>query len=544
MSYVTGSHDLKVGYQGTYSISDTLIVTNDPLLTYATRSVQGGPTLPTSFTYRLPNWQASDRTSTNSLYIEDSWTHNRLTLQGALRYDRASSFSPAEGNGTTTVSPFNAAAIAFPRTDGVTGYNDITPRFGAAYDLFGNGKTAIKFNIGHYLAPGTNDSRYTLNNPAQTTKVVTTVLRNWTDNNGNFVIDCNILDPAAQRLAAGKEQLRLDHGQLAELPLRAGNNVALVNPAALSGWGVRPNDWQWGINLQQELRPRVSLEVGYNRRYFHFRGQGTVTDNTLVGPSDYNAWTIKAPVDSRLPNGGGYPITLYAITAAASARGATNNITLSTDFGAEPTDYWHGVDVTVNARLRNQLVLQIGTSTGSAVTDNCDSQLKIDSPDPRNCRSVEPFLTTLRGSAVYTLPRIDVQVSATLRSQPGIPLSTIPGIFNGATWAVPNTVVQSLLGRLPAGAVATGTTTVGLLDTDHRLYGPRRNQIDMRFAKILRYRNTRTNVGVDLINLAQTTTRQRSLPEALRLRLAEWRLVVRLDHDSQPVRALQHDVRF
>src|SRR5207249_4338613 len=116
-----------------------------------------------------------------------------------------------------------------------------------------------------------------------------------------------------------------------------------------------------------------------------------------------------------------------------------------------------------------------------------------------------PFLTTLRGSAVYTIPRIDVQLSATIRSQPGLALSTAGVVngttLNGAAWNVPNTVVQSLLGRLPAGALATGTTTVGLLDTDHRLYGPRRNQIDMRFAKILRFRTTRANVGVDLFNL-------------------------------------------
>ncbi len=54
------------------------------------------------------------------------------------------------------------------------------------------------------------------------------------------------------------------------------------------------------------------------------------------------------------------------MTAAASARGATNYITLATDYGPERTDYWHGVDVTVNARLRNQLNLQVGTSTGRA----------------------------------------------------------------------------------------------------------------------------------------------------------------------------------
>jgi len=494
-SYVTGSHSLKIGFQGTYSISDTLIVTNDSLLAYRFQN-----RVPNQFTFRLPNWTAADRTGTTSIFVQDTWTRKRLTVQAALRYDRASSFSPAEGNGTTTVSRFNAAAISFPRTEGVSAYNDLTPRLGVAYDVFGNGKTALKFNIGHYLAPATNDSRYTLNNPAQTTKVVTTVARNWSDTNGNFAVDCDPLSPAA---TVGNTTTRDTCGAITGNSLnfgKTGDNVARVNPAILHGWGVRPNDWQWGINLQQELMPRVSLDVGYNRRYFHWRGQGTVTDNTLVGGADYQPWTIRAPVDSRLPDGGGYPITLYAITAAASARGASNYITLATDYGVEPSDSWSGVDVTVNARLRNQIILQVGTSTGRAVTDNCSTSVLIDSPDPRNCRSVEPYLTTLRGSAVYTVPRIDVQISATIRSQPGITLGT-GALGNGAVWNVPNTTVLQLLGRLPAGALATGTTAVALLDTDHRLYGPRRNQVDMRFAKILKYRTTRTSVGVDLGNL-------------------------------------------
>ncbi|MEO8258948.1 MAG: hypothetical protein ABI868_16500 [Acidobacteriota bacterium] len=130
--------------------------------------------------------------------MQDTWTHGHLTLQGALRYDRAWSFSPADGNGTTVTSRFNTAAITFPRTTGVNAYHDLTPRFGAADDLFGNGKTALKFNLGHYLAPATNDSRYTLNNPAATNKIVTTVSRSWSDTNGNFVADCDILNAAPQ----------------------------------------------------------------------------------------------------------------------------------------------------------------------------------------------------------------------------------------------------------------------------------------------------------------------------------------------------------
>ena len=70
---------------------------------------------------------------------------------------------------------------------------------------------------------------------------------------------------------------------------------------------------------------------------------------------------------------------------------------------------------------------------------------------------------------------------------------------------MPNTVIQSLIGRLPPGGLATGNTNIEILDNDHRLYaGNRRTQIDMRFAKVLRFGRTRADIGVDLGNLLNT----------------------------------------
>src|SRR5690606_30412631 len=147
------------------------------------------------FTMGLP-WQTSNRTATASLFVQDTWTRGRLTLQGALRYDRAWSWSPADGNGSTQITILNPTMITFPRTVSVDAFNDITPRLGVAYDLFGNGRTAIKFNLGHYLDAATNDSAYTRNNPAN--RIVRQVNRSWQDTNGNMVVDCDLLDFGAQ----------------------------------------------------------------------------------------------------------------------------------------------------------------------------------------------------------------------------------------------------------------------------------------------------------------------------------------------------------
>ena len=493
-SYVTGSHSMKVGYQGSLLINQTDRVRNPTLLNYTFN--QGSPT---SFGVAIPEWQTADTTSVAALFVQDTWTRGRMTLQGALRYDRASSWSPAGGNGTGVTSAVNPTAIRFDKVMSVDAYNDITPRFGAAYDLFGNGKTAIKFNLGHYLDAATNDSAYTRNNPAN--RIVSTYTRNWTDSDNDKVVDCNLLILTANGECVALTGNNLNFGNVS-------TGLTQVNPDTLHGWGVRENDWQWGVTVQQEVMPRVSVEVGYARRWF--KGV-TVTDNVNRTPNQYDSYVVTAPSDSRLPGGGGYPIRIYQATNAALAVAASNYITFQTDFGPEQENYWDGVDFTLNARTRWGLTFSGGTSTGRSVTDQCATVVLIDSPDPRNCRDADPFQTTLRGLASYTIPRIDVLVSGTIRSQPEIERVANLNLPNSPTSAacVPNpaacVTLQGLLGRLPTGSTATGTTTIALIDNDHRLYsGQRRTQIDMRFAKVLHFGSTRADIGVDLANLLNT----------------------------------------
>jgi hypothetical protein len=479
LSYVTGSHNMKAGYQGGYQAASTIRRSNPTLLSY--RVSQGQPN---QFTVRLPDWGSADRTWTSSLFVQDMWTRGRLTLQGALRYDRAWSYSPAGLSGTNTPAPqLGLEPITFPRTPSVDAFNDITPRFGVAYDVFGTGRTALKFSAGRYLGAATNGVAYTRNNPAN--RIVNSATRSWTDGDQDFVVDCDLRNFAAHQECAAATGDYLILGGLS-------NTITQVNQDTLQGWGVRDYDWQWSVGVQQEVLPRVSADVAFSRRSFH---SFTVTDNLNRDPSQFEFYDITAPLDDRLPDGGGYPIRVYVPTVNTPAQ---NYITWETDFGPARTNYWQGVDFTVNARLRQGLTLQFGTNTGRELEDTCDTSVRIDSPDPRNCRSTPAYQTTIRGLASYTIPVVDVLVSTSIRSQP--PLART------ANWVVPNTLVNQILGHLPPGAQLGGTTTIALIDNDHQLYADeRRTQVDLRVAKIFRIGRTRLDVGVDGENLFNTS---------------------------------------
>ena len=499
-SYVTGANSMKMGYQ--YRKLDLLdnTVANQTQLSY--RFNRG---VPNAVSYFLPDFGRRTITKTHSLFVQDSVTRGRLTLQGALRWDRASSYAPPELNGTTNTSFLNPQPITIPLTPGVDAYNDITPRVGVAYDLFGTGRTALKFNWGKYLAYAANDSPYTSTNPGAT--VVRSVTnRGWTDNDNDKVVDCDLLNPAAQSPATGSVDTCAAAIGTAPNFGKLGSAQA-VDPDVLSGWGVRPGDTQYTVSLQQELVPRLSADVSFTHRSFHGFFVTDVLNRRDGGvASYYESYTLTAPQDSRLADGGGYPVTVFVPTPAANAAAPQLILTRESNIGAERSSVWDGFELGLNSRLRNGLVAQVGTTTGRGKVDTCAVAplynnvvgATITGPNPRGCHNAEPWQTTLRGLISYTVPKIDVLVSTVLRSQPSLAVT--------ANWQVPNSVIAGALGHLPPGATATGTTTILLTDNEHRTYADeRRTQVDMRFAKIFRFGRTRTDIGVDVNNLFNTS---------------------------------------
>ena len=528
-SYVTGGHSAKLGYQGTEMKYDWVNYTNPSLLRYTFNSaapatascvVQNGTRLcPTGVNYSLSeDFENANRAVAHSVFIQDQWTRSRMTLQGALRYDYVYSWAPAEHNGTDQTTRFNSNPVRFARTDSVTGYHDLSPRFGVAYDLFGDGKTAVKASAGRYLSAATADGVYSSQSPAGNF-VRTVTNRSWTDSDGDFVVDCDLLSTAAQNNAATGGDVC---GALVGANLNFGNlnpNVATVDPDILHGWGVRPYNWRFGGSVQHELYPGVSLEVGYNRRTW---GNFQVTYNTLVGPADYDTWTVPVPSNPNLSNSGS-TASFVAITPAAANRGVQDFQTKETNVAGEArTAYWHGIDVNGTARLRGNLTVQAGTSTGRGVRNTCAlwqarPQFSISNNTAQRldaCDVSEPWITSFRGLASYRIPKADVQVSSTIRSaRTTASENASNGSSLSANYQLPNTVVQTLLGRLPAGAQATGTTTVNLLAPSELYPLTRRTEVDIRIAKILRLAGARFDLGVDVYNLFNanaTTTYQQT----------------------------------
>jgi hypothetical protein len=494
MSYVTGSHSLKVGTQGAYQVYFNYEYTGLNQLRY-----QFNNGVANQFSMFVPRTQ-SNRTQFQAYYVQDSWTRGRMSLQGALRYERASSWHPEGENGVLVTSRFNAAPIVFPRVNSVNAYNDISPRVGFAYDLLGDGRTALKFHFGHYVQSADNSGNFVINNPAVTFQRSTN--RSWTDN-GNLVPDCDLMNPAAQDNRASGGDLC---GQWSNLNFGSQFSPTTVNPEVLSGWGVRPWDKQIGFGIQQQILPRVSVEVSYNRRWF---GNFYYTDNRAVSPADYDQVTIAAPQFAALPDGGGYPVSFVSLRP--DKFGQTNNyFTFASDYG-DDTRYWHGVDVSANARTSFGLTLQGGTSTGRGVRNNCEITAllpeTLGTAQVGSCDVTEPWLTTLRGLASYTVPKADVLVSAVFRSQVAVNPGAVASNGNSlsANYLVSTATIQQILGRPIAGGAANSTVDLLL---PGQLYQDRLNAVDMRFAKIIRFGDKRADVGLDLYNLfnANTTT--------------------------------------
>jgi hypothetical protein len=463
VSYVTGTHALKAG--GTYrDASADQFYEVDRDITYTTNNFR-----PVLVQYHATPYFPRANEKALGLFAQDQWTLGELTMNLGLRYDYYEQGYPDIHLPATR---WVSNARNFPAAK-LVGWKDLSPRIGAAYDVFGNGRTAIKASVNRYNVQGLflNDQ-----NPARAN---VTMQRSWTDPNGDFIIQGDPFNPEI-------------NGELGVSQNRNfGREIIPYNfdPDFAFGFGVRPYNWETSVSGQHELMSGVSVNVSY-----HFRSYGNfqVNDNTLVAPSDYSPYRVTAPSDLRLPDSGSYVITdLYDLNN--NKVGQNQTITTSSSKYGEQYERWSGVDVSAQARLTGGVILQGGVSTGKTTTDNCDVGPKIDNPSTRFCHNETPYLPQYKFGGSYTFP-LGIQFSGTLQSFAG------PAIQANATFT--SAQVQTTLGR----ALSQGTTvTIPLLEPN-TMYNDRVTQLDLRIAKIFRVGAYRMRGMVDVFNATNNNT--------------------------------------
>ena len=442
-AYITGSHAIKVGFNNLWVRRNNYPAPRvgpmvEPASDYLAYRFNNG--VPNLITERAsPYTRLANQPWDLGVYGQDAWTLGRMTINAGVRFQYYSSYAPETVEGPGPLVPNRN--ITFPRTE-LLSFKDLVPRLGATYDVFGNGKTAAKISLNKYVQSLGSQVGFQNGALDPVSSLALYVTRSWNDINHNFIPDCDLTNVL----------VNAECGTVSDTNFGSQTLSNKSDARTTMGWGHRPYQWEFSASVSQELASRVSVNLGYFRRAF---GNLIVTDNLALAASDYSPFFVTAPLDPRLPGGGGYVIGPFNDRNPNTlTRPANNIVEPASDFG-DQVQIWNGYDLTVSARLRNSLTVTGGMSTGRTLTDNCQILAQVPEAGPLGvpyCHQLTNFLTDLHLQSVYVVPRLDVQLGAVFRSSPGPAIS--------ANQVIPNAVVRQSLGRDLAGGASNVTVNL------------------------------------------------------------------------------------
>jgi Carboxypeptidase regulatory-like domain len=484
MSYVTGSHNVKVGFQYNWGIYINTRETNADLQQVYLSGVPSSVTV-----YNTPLRYEDALLGDLALFAQDTWTLNRLTLNGGLRFETLKHEVSKQASGAGRfIGERNFDPIPMPT------WKDIAPRFGAVYDLFGDAKTALKFGINRY-----NESRTTFFANRYNPLALTSASLSWIDANADDIAQGEF---GCTYQAAGCEI------NFAQLPTNFGRvQLNRVDPEFKRVYNIETT-----AGIQHELFPRVSLSANYYRRTFH---RLRVTDNLLRTQADYIPFEVFNPMT-------GKPFTLYDVSPAAQAR--VDNF--DTNAGEGRTHVYNAFDLNMNARLPGG-----GTVFGGYVAERNLRKICDEPDDPTmllycdDSQNDIPYRPTLKLAGTYPLGW-GLSVSGSFQSLAGRPLGGTtttgnkisgPGYGDTGSPVGTNFLITRTTryptncpspcpaGQLVAPTLTSASVTVPLVAPGTEFL-PRLNQLDLSFAKSIKLGDVRLQAQLDMFNTLNKNT--------------------------------------
>ena len=442
MTYATGSHTFKTGFQWRSAFSQTQM---DDLNGSLLQRFRNG--VPDSVDVRAaPTKSRAELNANLDFYVQDSWTRGRFTVNPGVRFEYLSaSLEPTAANpGRFT------PARAFAGSEPVAPWFNVAPRFGMVYDLFGNAKTALKASASKYMTQNQYDiaARY---NPMS----FQTDRRNWSDCDYTFgTSTCS-----GRFLPTNGDGIAQDN----ELGPSSNRNFGVSTGRRPDADLQRQYNWEYNVSVQHQLAPTISVSGGWYRRTFYdIEGQyNAALDRT----TDYTAVQTISPLS-------GEQMTIFNLLP--SKLGAVDTVDRNSDINRR---FYTSYDAGINFRLPNGGTALVGWTTERTVAITCDTS------DPNQLRFCDqtgatyqdlgvnqpiPFRHQYKAAVSYPLPFKTV-LSATVLSFPGEPLGVT---WNPAASAFPN-------------SQRTQPITTPLLSPGVS-YLPRWNQVDLSGMKTIR----------------------------------------------------------
>jgi hypothetical protein len=476
MSYVTGSHNFKAGFADSFG---PVHVFTDRQADLVQRYTNGRPQSVTVYT--TPYNRFSYVNYDLGIYAQDSWTIKRLTLNPGIRVDNFDSMIQA----TAMPAGRFAGDRYFPEREHVPQWLwDVSPRFSAAYDLFGDGRTALKASVSRYIDPLTGGfaDRYS---PGAANEN-----RNW--------FDCTI-NAAGTACATGLPALPTDGDDIAQAHEigRGGATFGIREDRDFDPEIQRERNIEITAGVQHQLFSRMSLTAQYYRRTFQ---DMEMLDRELITTSDYTSFQLPMPDVSRDPEvaailPAGQMVTIYNLRGdklpfyTSQQRDKTNPDYRST---------YNGFDLALSARLAagstvfGSWTVEKNVSAFCASDDNPNGIATADRYTGANVYAGSRFCD----QGDFDIPwRHEFKMAGTVPVRWGIDLGAVVQSYAGSERIITWEPAGNLF---PGGRTRTETIQ---LNEPGSLYYPRYNQVDFNIKKTFRAGRKTYSGQVDWFNL-------------------------------------------